>query len=153
MTAERIKKLIEQGEGIDVEFKESYTQLPNNIYETICAFHNRKGGHILLGISKDEKTIIGVKKTTINDQLSNLSNALNNPQILNPTTYLSPEVIEVDGKSVIYIYVPEGSQAYSHKDIYFNRNEDGDYKLANKQLIAELYTRKQSLHLVKNGAF
>ncbi len=144
MTAEGIKKLIEQGEGIEVEFKESYTALPTTIYETICAFHNRKGGHILLGISKDEKTVIGVKESTIKNQLSNLANALNNPQTLNPTTYLSPEVIEVDGKSVIYIYVPEGSQAYSHKGNYFNRNEDGDYKLANKQLIAELYTRKQS---------
>lgn len=46
----------------------------------------------------------------------------------------------------LYIYVPEGSQAYSHKGIYFNRNEDGDYKLTNKRLVSELYARKQSCY-------
>lgn len=38
----------------------------------------------------------------------------------------------------------EGSQAYSHKGAYYDRNEDGDYKLANQQLVAELYARKQN---------
>ena len=44
MNAENIKNLVAQGEGIELEFKESYTELPSTIYQTICAFHNRRGG-------------------------------------------------------------------------------------------------------------
>ena len=59
MTAENIKNIILQGEGIDVEFKKSNTQLPGNIYDTICDFLNRRGGHILLGVD-DDGTVLGV---------------------------------------------------------------------------------------------
>ncbi len=143
MTTENIKKLIEQGEGIEVEFKKSTSELPGNIYETICAFLNRRGGHILLGVD-DDGTLSGVNEPTINNQINILAKGLNNPQIINPTTYLSPLEIDVDNKKVLWIYVPEGSQAYSYKGVYYDRNDDGDFKLANKQLIAELYARKQS---------
>ena len=36
-----IKKLIEKGEGIDIEFKESKTDLNADVYESVCAFLNR----------------------------------------------------------------------------------------------------------------
>lgn len=63
MTTEQVKQLIAKGgEGIEVEFKESYNSLARSIYETICAFLNRRGGHILLGV-KDDKTITGVDET------------------------------------------------------------------------------------------
>lgn len=38
---EKIKKLIKQGEGLQLEFKECRNELNKNIYETVCAFLNR----------------------------------------------------------------------------------------------------------------
>ncbi len=58
MTAIGIRKLIAQGEGINLEFKAAKSELPKNIYETVCAFLNRDGGHILLGV-EDDGTIQG----------------------------------------------------------------------------------------------
>jgi len=37
---------VAKGEGIDIEFKESYEVLSRSVYETICSFLNRKGGLI-----------------------------------------------------------------------------------------------------------
>jgi len=46
MTKERLLQLIEQGEGINIEFKSFENGISKNLYESICAFLNRNGGHI-----------------------------------------------------------------------------------------------------------
>ena len=50
MTESEILKIIDQGEGITVEFKSATKGLPENLFETVCAFLNRNGGTVLLGI-------------------------------------------------------------------------------------------------------
>ncbi|WP_461834781.1 AlbA family DNA-binding domain-containing protein [Desulfothermus sp.] len=47
------------GECINIEFKESKKALNKDVYQTICAFLNRIGGHILLGV-KDNGKIVGI---------------------------------------------------------------------------------------------
>ena len=47
MTIDEIKKLIQNGEKIDVEFKESKNALTKDVFDTVCSFNNRNGGHIL----------------------------------------------------------------------------------------------------------
>ncbi len=47
---ESIQGLIAGGEGIDIEFKTCRNQLNRDIYETVCAFLNRHGGNLLLGV-------------------------------------------------------------------------------------------------------
>ena len=51
-----IQKLIEQGEGISIEFKKAENKLPETLFETICAFLNLNGGTILLGVLDDSTT-------------------------------------------------------------------------------------------------
>ncbi len=53
--------LIEQGENYVVEFKKSTTAITKDVYETVCAFSNREGGHIFLGV-KDNGLISGIQK-------------------------------------------------------------------------------------------
>ena len=54
-----IKALIKQGEGVSVEFKKCRRTLTRNVYETVCAFLNRHGGNLLLGVS-DSGEVTGV---------------------------------------------------------------------------------------------
>ncbi|MFW9614648.1 MAG: RNA-binding domain-containing protein [Macellibacteroides fermentans] len=140
--SDKIKQIISRGEGLDVEFKESFDSLSRSVFETICAFLNRKGGHILLGVA-DNGEVVGVNKDTVQNQLDTLNRDTNNPQIISPTFYLATEVVEVDGKTVIYIYVPESSQPHTYKGVIYDRNGEGDTKLTNQQLITNLYLRKQ----------
>jgi ATP-dependent DNA helicase RecG len=68
---------------------------------------------------------------------------MNNPELILPTSYRETEVVEIEGKKVIYIYVPESSQPHSYKGIYYDRNEEGDFRLMNRSIITNLYMRKQ----------
>lgn len=53
ITENRLKALIAKGEGLDMEFKTSRDQVPKSVYETVCAFLNRHGGTILLGVGDE----------------------------------------------------------------------------------------------------
>ena len=50
---ERVKEILKQGEGRTVEFKTARRALNRDLYETVCAFLNREGGDILLGVTDD----------------------------------------------------------------------------------------------------
>jgi len=138
----KIKELIARGEGIDIEFKESKTELNKDVFETVCAFLNRNGGNLFLGINNAGK-ITGIEnpEKTLNEFIS----LANNPQRLSPTFYFSPEIIEIGGKKIIYIYVPVSSQVHNTKGKIFDRNSDGDFDITNNSdLVSEMYLRKQT---------
>ena len=134
-----------QGEGLNVEFKTASETLPRNVFETICAFLNRKGGYIFLGV-KDNGKIEGIGEKFIPNMLKTLANDMNNIQIMMPTAYIEAETFDMDGKKIICIYVPESYQAHSHKGFYYDRRQEGDYKLMTHHLIAGLYLRKQDVY-------
>jgi len=136
---------IAQGEGLNVEFKTASDTLPRSAFETICAFLNRKGGYIFLGV-KDNGKIEGIDEKSIPNMLKTLANEMNNTQIMMPTAYVETEVFDIDGKKIICIYVPESHQAHSHKGFYYDRRQEGDYKLTTHHLISGLYLRKQDVY-------
>ena len=114
------------------------------MFESVCAFLNRSGGHILLGVT-DQGEVLGVKEIAIEGMLKNLANVVNNPQQLNPTSYFSPEVIDLDGKKVIRIYVPESSQVHRFKNQIFDRVGDADNDIThNHALVDQMYLRKRN---------
>ena len=78
MNKEKIKNIIKKGEGLTVEFKKAEKQLPNNLFETVCAFLNRSGGNILLGVD-DAGTILGVEKKSADLLCKQIANLSNNP--------------------------------------------------------------------------
>ena len=98
MTPEELKKIISKGEGTTVEFKSSQEGLARSVYETICAFLNRRGGHIILGVSDNGK-ILGINPDKIQEQLDTLAKDLNNPQIIRPTCSFNFETIDIDGRN------------------------------------------------------
>ena len=61
-----------------------------SVYETICAFLNRNGGDILLGV-EDDGTIVVVNESAIDNQIKNFINVLNNIEIFNPVIFLRPK--------------------------------------------------------------
>src|SRR3990172_8020588 len=77
MSIERVRRLLRQRENILLEFKEAKAELPETLFETICAMLNRDGGDILLGVA-DNGVVKGVdpsKVETLKANLVNLSNA------------------------------------------------------------------------------
>ncbi|MFA6400506.1 MAG: ATP-binding protein [Salinivirgaceae bacterium] len=74
-----IPQILEKGEGISVEFKRANSKLPDSLFETICAFLNRNGGTILLGVD-DDKTLWDIDPKIADTLCKNISNLSNNPQ-------------------------------------------------------------------------
>lgn len=143
MVSGRFEGLIARGEGVSVEFKECKNALPKNVFETLCSFLNRFGGDIFLGVANDG-TILGVDKENSQKIRADLVSAMNNPQKIFPTVYLPVDEIEIDGRIILHIYVPESSQVHHTNRRIFDRNEDGDFDITdNTDLVAAMYIRKQ----------
>ncbi|MDO4712197.1 MAG: putative DNA binding domain-containing protein, partial [Peptostreptococcaceae bacterium] len=140
--------MIQGGEKVDVEFKESKKALPKDIYDTVCAFNNRKGGHIILGVN-DNREIVGVHPDQVDKIIKEFTTAINNSQKLYPPLYLTPISLKIDGKKVVYIRVPEGYQVCRHNGRIFDRSYEGDINITdNAELVYKLYARKQSNYFV-----
>lgn len=141
-----LKHLIQQGENSKVEFKEAKNEFPRTAYETICAFLNRDGGIVILGVA-DDGSIIGINPNAwINIQTMFVS-AMNNPEIINPTIFLSIEKVEIDGKLVAYIKVPNASSVYRYKNHIYLRNAAADIDITNSQdQVGRLYLQKDNTY-------
>ena len=132
--ADDIKRLLKEGEGFHVEMKACSLSLPSSVWETYSAFANSRGGVILLGITEHKKhsaserfQVTGVSDA--NKVVTDFFNTLNNPQKVSCNVMVDSDVriVEVDGKEVVYISVPEAN--YRNKPIYINNNlQSGSYK-------------------------
>ena len=123
-----LKALIKQGEGISIEFKECRHTLNRDVYKTVCAFLNRHGGTILLGVT-DSGKVQGIDSDSVTRIKKDFVTAINNPQKIYPPAYLSVDEAEVEGKPVLRIYVPESSQVHRCNGRIYDRNEDGDWQV------------------------
>lgn len=138
----QLKQLIQKGESLTTEFKESKSKLNKDVYETVCAFLNRDGGDILLGVA-DDGTIVGVDEDKIEGIKKDFLTAINNPQKLNPPCYLSVDIVEMYSKKILHIFVPPSSSVHSLNGKIFDRNGDGDFNITGRHSqIADIYRRK-----------
>jgi len=110
MIAKQLQEIINGGEGLTVEFKECRSRVNRDVYESICAFLNRNGGHIILGV-RDDGGISGIDPVALSEIKTDLVTTLNNLQKINPPLYVLPETITIEGKLLLYLAIPESSQA------------------------------------------
>lgn len=100
-----IKELINGGESKTVEFKEDFPQ-KNQISKTVCAFANRAGGYIVVGVN-DRGDVKGLSNDLLDEYLDRVSN------IVHDSVYpmLIPELYtyKIDNKNVIVVQVYPGN--------------------------------------------
>lgn len=140
----KLKQLIHDGEGLTVELKRAASDLPNSIYETVSAFSNRYGGYVLLGV-EDNGEVSGVNPKAVSGIKKNFVNLLNNPQRFAPTLFLSLEEAKIDGKTVLWCYVPPNSQVVMFGGKIYDRAEDGDMDITrNSEMVSQIHMRKKA---------
>ncbi len=109
ITADQVKLLIREGEGLTVEFKERYTP---RIDDDIVAFSNAKGGTILLGV-RDDGTVVG-------EHLTNDLKAKINDLTRNCKPPITTRISQVG--AVVAVVVEEGAEKpYSCGSGYYRR--------------------------------
>lgn len=128
MTSEQLDALLSAKERTHVEFKEARNELPRNLFETVCAFLNREGGVILLGV-KNDGTVIGVDPVAADKLMTDIVTLSNNPQKLDPPFILSPRILHYRSAVVILVQVPANSQVHRSKGLVYDRSHDGDFRV------------------------
>jgi len=93
-----VNRLIEEGEGFEVEFKRKVSS-PEKIARALIAFANTRGGHILFGVD-DDGSVVGVESEKSEVDLIREAGTLFSPVI---------EFVPFDGKDVIVAYVEESA--------------------------------------------
>jgi len=143
MSIERVQRLLKEPENIRLEFKEAVSDLPKNLFESICSMLNRDGGDIILGVN-DSGVVLGVEESQVPTMVANLVNLSNNQQKLDPPFLLLPQGYQINGKWIIQIQVPASSQVHKTNNIVFDRSNDGDFKITHAHQIAEIHNRKRN---------
>ena len=136
-----LKQLL-SGESFTVEYKKCSNALSNSVFETVCAFSNRYGGFILLGVD-DDGTVLDVQKEAVSKIKKNFINTLNNPTKIRPSLFLNLEEAEYEGKTVLWTYVPVSSEVQYCDNKIYDRNGDADQDITKSvDLVANLFNRK-----------
>ena len=139
--------ILKNGEKTTVELKKKKKELPSSLFETICGMLNRNGGHIFLGV-RDNKDIVGVDESKIDNIRKTFINLCNNPTKIYPTIYLEIKEFEIDNKHILYTYVYESSDVHNTAGKIYDRNGDGDLDITNNtSLVSQLYIRKSNTYI------
>ena len=127
---------IQKTESETCEFKESIADI-NSILDTICAFLNKRGGTLFLGIS-DNGVILGLDIGV--NTIENLSKSIRDT--ITPKKSPLLEVIGFEEKNVIKIEVPEGDEKpYFCKGKAFIRLGKSNMTMSAEEVEAEFKKR------------
>ena len=148
MNENELLEIIGRGECHTTEFKKSTTDITKDVYESICAFSNRDGGHVFLGV-KDNGEILGIEPDCIEKMKKDFVTAINNANKMYPPLFLTPVEYELQGRKILHIYVPVGTQVSRCSGRIYDRNNESDIDITdNEELVYKLYARKQGTYFV-----
>jgi ATP-dependent DNA helicase RecG len=145
MTAENLERLLLQGEGISIEFKQARRGLPRDVFESVCAFLNRQGGHLFLGASNEGQPT-GVDEAEADHLQRDFAALSNNQTKLHPPFLLELEQVWVGEALLLYAYVPQSSQVHRTDGVVFDRGHEGDFRVVDNERISQLYARKSNYY-------
>ncbi|HWP81253.1 MAG TPA: ATP-binding protein [Bacteroidota bacterium] len=114
-----IQELLEEGEGIQLEFKRKVAG-EEKIARTLVAFANTKGGTILFGID-DDKSIVGVESEKIEVEMIERAGSF----LCSPPIELIIDIVPYRGKDIIAVTVEE-SRNKPHAVVVDQSNGEGD---------------------------
>lgn len=139
MNENKLYELLDGLEWKDLELKESRVKVPESAYESVSAFLNTEGGHIVLGVN-DKKEIVGVIDVDKiqNDFIGNL----HNPERFGSPVMFEEYLKQHQDMNVLVFYIPEANR--KDKPVYvktkkqgnvaFIRKGGGDYKCGKAEL-------------------
>ena len=153
-----VKELLNKGEKVDIECKESDSKLSKSIWETYSSFANTSGGYIFLGIKEDKKKklpeerfqIQGIKNYDV--QVKAFWDTVNSDKV--NKNILKDEDVQIvmipsTAFAVVSIHVPRAD--YNNRPVFINgnpytgtfkRNHEGDYHASEDEINAMLRDQK-----------
>ena len=118
MTRDELVELVGAHEWRDVEFKEARRAVPKDAYETVAAFANTEGGHLVFGVrgSGSDMEVVGVQD--VDKVQGEFLNTLRQPRKFSVVVEVQEELHRLGDLDVLVFYIPEVSR--SQKPVYLN---------------------------------
>ena len=144
MDTTQLQKLIQQGEGLRIEFKEAINTVPTSFYETVVSFANTDGGTILLGVD-DNQRVIGIDAHSAVKLQKDIITTLNSRDCINPPMYVQPFTVQHADGLIMVIQIPASSQIHDYAGIIYSREFESDLDIThNQQKVSDIYLRKRN---------
>ena len=120
MNQEELIQLLSAHEWNDVEFKEAQQAVPKNAYETVSAFANTAGGHLVFGVRKDGTQFEVVGVLNVDKVQNEFVSTLRQKEKISLIINFKEHLRNVDGNDLLIFYVPEATR--TDKPVYLNKD-------------------------------
>jgi len=118
MNQEELLAILSAHEWRDIEFKKAQIDVPRDAYETVSAFANTDGGHLVFGVSKNGKNFEVVGVLNVDKVQNDFITSLRQHDKINVVINVQEELCTHDGLDLLIFYVPEVSR--SEKPVFLN---------------------------------
>ena len=153
-----VKELLNKGEKVDIECKESDSNLSKSIWDTYSSFANTNGGYIFLGIKEDKKKelpeerfqIQGIKNFDV--QVKTFWDTINSDKVnKNILKDEDVQIVRIPSAELAVISIHVSRADYNSRPIFINgnpykgtfkRNHEGDYHASEDEVNAMLRDQK-----------
>jgi len=118
-----LAELVTRLEGFEwreLEVKEARRGVPRSVYETVSAFANTAGGHIVFGVREADKKfeIVGVVEM---DKVQNeFLTGLRSPDTISYAVDVEESLVDDSGRTVLVFFIPEAPR--QAKPVHLKRN-------------------------------
>lgn len=118
MNQDELIQLLSAHEWNDVEFKEAQTDVPRSTYETVSAFANTEGGHLVFGVRKDGTSFEVVGVLNVDKVQGDFLTVLRQVEKVSIILDVEENLHQYEEKHILVFYVPEVHR--SRKPVYLN---------------------------------
>ena len=118
MNEDDLIKLLSAHEWTEVEFKEAQQAVPKNAYETVSAFSNTSGGHLVFGIKKNGASFEVVGVLDVDKVQNEFISTLRQKEKISLIIDVKESLHHIDGNDLLIFYIPEATR--TEKPVYLN---------------------------------
>ena len=118
MTRKELIALLEAHEWRDLEFKEARRGVPRSAYETVSAFANTEGGHLVFGVRQDGQDVQIVGVLDVDKVQSDFLTTVRQPEKVSVVLDVQEELHNFQDADLLIFHVPEAHR--SDKPVYLN---------------------------------
>lgn len=120
MTRDEFLARLQTVEWDDIEFKEATWAVPKSALETVSAFANTKGGHLVFGVKESNGTFSITGVTDIDKLQNDFFGQVRDLQKISVVLPITGDIHTMPEGSVICFYVPEAPR--HEKPVHLDRN-------------------------------
>jgi len=104
----------------DLEVKQAQKGMPAGVYETVSAFANTSGGHVVFGVKEANKRFEVVGVIEVDKVQNEFLTGLRSPDTISYAVDVKESFVDDEGRTVLVFFIPEAPR--QAKPVHLKRN-------------------------------